>query len=137
MHIKIPLTKQPFSISTFVPWLQVFPLFFFSWLASSCNLFLKKNEIMGCDQPSWFSWSADMTVLASWQVKWVKMDVLSHHLHEEPFLSYGFPSSPSHLQPLLPAIWEPSFSQLGSGEVFFPPLLELFFFCWWKWEFFF
>ena len=32
------------------------------------------------------------------------MDVLSHHLREEPFLSYSFPSSPPHLQPLLLAI---------------------------------
>lgn len=32
------------------------------------------------------------------------MDVLSHHLHEEPFLSYSFPSSPPHLQPPLLAI---------------------------------
>lgn len=42
---------------------------------------------MGCEPPSWDSWSAGVTGLASWQIKWVQMYVLSYHLLEEK----GFP----------------------------------------------
>lgn len=52
------------------------------------------------------SLDADMTVLASWQVKLVKMDVISHHLLEKPLLSYRFFLLTSTLISSSTIIWE-------------------------------
>lgn len=126
MHIKIPLTKQPSASVHLFLGCKFFPHFL--WLASSCNLFLKI-----WDNGMWsalvVSLDADMTVLASWQVKLVKMDVISHHLLEKPLLSYRFFLLTSILTSSSTIIGE--VFPIKDQEIIFLLPFELFF-CWKK-----